>query len=112
VFPGGYVDRGEDVRLAAVREAREEAGIDVRLDELVGIYSYAGSTPVVIVYSATWMAGELALDEENSEVAVFPAPAIPWDTLAFRSTSEALRDFLARGTGRGQSPPRGSISPV
>ena len=56
VFPGGYVDRGEDVRLAAVREAREEAGIDVRLDELVGIYSYPGSTPVVIVYRATWLA--------------------------------------------------------
>lgn len=95
VFPGGYVDRGEDVRLAAVREAREEAGIEVRLDDLVGIYSYAGSTPVVIVYSATWTSGELALDEENSEIAVFPEPGIPWDALAFRSTTEALRDYLA-----------------
>lgn len=94
VFPGGYVDRGEDVRLAAVREAREEAGIDVRLDDLVGIYSYAGSTPVVIVYSATWTSGELALDEENSEVTVFSPAEVPWDALAFRSTSEALRDFL------------------
>ena len=27
VFPGGYVDRGEEVRAAAMREAREEAGI-------------------------------------------------------------------------------------
>ena len=94
VFPGGYVDRGEDVRLAAVREAREEAGIDVRLDGLVGIYSYAGSTPVVIVYRATWLSGELALDEENSEIRPFDVASLPWSELAFRSTREALRDYL------------------
>ena len=34
VFPGGYVDRGEEITLAAIREAREEAGLDVRLDHL------------------------------------------------------------------------------
>src|SRR5215207_2618639 len=41
VFPGGYVDRGEGVESAAIREAREEAGLDVRLDGLLNIYSYA-----------------------------------------------------------------------
>ena len=98
VFPSGYVDRGEDVRLAAVREAREEAGIDVRLDGLVGIYSYAGSTPVVIVYRATWLSGELTLDEENSEVRPFDAASLPWNELAFRSTREALGDYLKEMT--------------
>jgi 8-oxo-dGTP diphosphatase len=95
VFPGGYVDRGEDVRLAAVREAREEAGIEIRLDGLVGIYSYAGSTPVVIVYRATWTRGDLAVDDENSEIRLFTAADLPWNELAFRSTREALRDYLA-----------------
>jgi 8-oxo-dGTP diphosphatase len=94
VFPGGYVDRGEDVRLAAVREAREEAGIEIRLDGLVGIYSYAGSTPVVIVYRATWTRGDLAVDDENSEIRTFAAADLPWNELAFRSTREALRDYL------------------
>lgn len=95
VFPGGYVDRGEDVRLAAVREAREEAGIEIRLDGLVGIYSYAGSTPVVIVYRATWTRGDLAVDDENSEIRLFTAADLPWNDMAFRSTREALRDYLA-----------------
>jgi 8-oxo-dGTP diphosphatase len=94
VFPGGYVDRGEDVRLAAVREAREEAGIEVRLEALVGIYSYPGSTPVVIVYGATWTGGELAVDDENSEIRTFAAADLPWNEMAFRSTREALRDYL------------------
>jgi 8-oxo-dGTP diphosphatase len=95
VFPGGYVDRGEDVRLAAVREAREEAGIEIRLDGLVGIYSYAGSTPVVIVYRATWTRGDLAVDDENSEIRLFTAADLPWNELAFRSTREALRDYIS-----------------
>jgi 8-oxo-dGTP diphosphatase len=95
VFPGGYVDRGEDVRLAAVREAREEAGIEIRLDGLVGIYSYAGTTPVVIVYRAIWTRGELAVDDENSEIRTFAAADLPWADMAFRSTREALRDYLA-----------------
>jgi 8-oxo-dGTP diphosphatase len=106
VFPGGYVDRGEEVQLAAVREAREEAGIDVGLDELVGIYSYPGSTPVVIVYGATWLRGTLAVDDENSEIATFDTATVPWDALAFRSTREALRDYFAgREAARQDDPP-------
>jgi ADP-ribose pyrophosphatase YjhB (NUDIX family) len=94
VFPGGYVDRGEEVTLAAVREAREEAGLDIRLDGLVGIYSYAGTVPIIIVYAATCIGGELMVDDENSEVREFELGDIPWNELAFKSTHEALRDYI------------------
>jgi ADP-ribose pyrophosphatase YjhB (NUDIX family) len=94
VFPGGYVDRGEEIRLAAIREAREEAGLDVRLDHLINVYSYAGRDPVIVVFAATKIGGELAVDDEGLEVREFALDAIPWGELAFRSTKEALREYV------------------
>ncbi len=94
VFPGGYVDRGEEITLAAIREAREESGLDVRLDHLINVYSYAGRAPIVVVYAAAYLGGELAVDDEGLEARAFEATAIPWEELAFRSTREALSDYL------------------
>ena len=103
VFPGGYVDRGEQVTTAAIREAREEAGLDIRLDELINVYSYPGKAPVIIVYAATMLGGCLACDDEGLEARFFAPDEIPWNELAFQSTQDGLRELL--GSMPGLKPP-------
>lgn len=95
-FPGGYVDWGEDVREGARRETLEEVGLSVRLEALLGLYSYPGSPVVVVVFLAAVPDGvePLACPSEVLETAYFAPEEIPWEGLAFPSTRDALRDWV------------------
>ena len=100
-FPAGYVNRGEVLEDAAVREVREEFNVDVRLTGLVGAYSEPGSPVVLIVYAGEIDAGDPVADgRELSEVRRFPFEALPSD-LAFEHDRRVLRDWKQKvQTGR------------
>lgn len=93
-FPGGYMDRGEVTSEAAIRETKEEVGLDVRVTSLLNVYSYPGVEVIVIVYLAEILGGELSPGLETQEVRFFAPDEIPWEELAFQSTRDALHELL------------------
>ena len=104
VFPGGFVDRGETVAAAAVRETLEEVNLRVSLTGILDAYSYPGSHVVVVVYAAEVVGGRLEACDECLEVHTFAPEDIPWDDLAFESTRDALRDYVRRFFPRARLP--------
>lgn len=98
VFPGGHVDRGETVEAAALRETREEAGVEAEIDGLLGLYSYPGRPVVVAVFRAHLAAGsgEPYAGDETLEVGWFSADEVETLTLGFRSSVDALGRLFGR----------------
>jgi 8-oxo-dGTP diphosphatase len=94
VFPGGYVDRGESVQEAAIRETKEESHLHVKLGSLLNVYSYPGSPNVIVVYTAQVVGGTLAAADECTDARIFAPTEIPWAELAFQSTKDALHDYM------------------
>jgi len=96
VVPGGFVDRGELVEAAVVRETREETHLTVRPLRLLNIYSYPDQTTVVAAYVTEYVSGALTAGDETLEARVFGLDEIPWPQLAFNATRDALRDYISR----------------
>jgi 8-oxo-dGTP diphosphatase len=95
-FPGGFVERGEVAEAAAEREAREEAGVEIEITGIVGLYSYEGQVPAIAVFSAHATGGEPAPLDETLAVRSFPRGELPWSEMAFPSTEQALKDYLRK----------------
>lgn len=84
-LPGGGVEDGESLAEAAMREAKEETGIDVELTRLVGVYSRLGSMwndVHAVLFAARPIGGSLKVQPgETVDVAYFPFDELPKELL-------------------------------
>ena len=82
---GGYLDPGEEVADAVVREVLEETGVLVRPDRITGVYTsrlnYPNGDAVSLVSTTFWCTpidGEARVnDDESLEVGYFPVDVLP-----------------------------------
>lgn len=94
--PGGFLEVDETVNQAAIRETYEETGLLVEPGEIVGLYTRLEAAVVTIVFEARVVGGQAMRTPEALEVEAFSPEAIPWDRLAFKTTTWALRDWIDR----------------
>ncbi len=110
-LPAGFMELGESAEDAAIRECHEETGLLVRVDHLLGVYSYGEGqrTGLLIIYAATATGGALVAADDATEAGVFALDALP-TPMAFpthlqaidrwrRETRADIAPYLARTAG-------------
>ena len=80
-LPGGGMESGETVDEALCREVREETGLEVKVERLVGVYSKPQKQEVVLTFLCQAIGGTLQTTEETRESRYFSPDALPGNTL-------------------------------
>src|SRR4051795_13706704 len=109
-LPGGGVDPGESVTMAVVREVKEETGIDVEVDDLVGVYTNPRHVMAYddgevrqqfsLCFRATMVGGNPRGSSETSEVEF-----VALDQLDALSIHPSMRLRISHGTDASRTTP-------
>src|SRR5512135_99375 len=100
-LPAGFMVNAETTVEAAQRETLEEACARIEVGELFSLINVPHINQVHLVYRARLLDLEFGPGAETLEVALFHESDIPWEEIAFRSMSMALRYYFSdRRTGR------------
>ena len=97
-IPGGFVEVGEKVEDALVREMKEETSLDVEIIRILGVYSDPDRDPRFHTVSITFVCkayGEPKAQSDAKEVKVFKLEEIPFDKLVF-DHAKILKDYINR----------------
>ena len=94
-IPAGYVEVDEQPYQAAVREAKEELGVDVAIKKLLGVYQFDDDprgNGLLVLYRAGIVGGEVRFNFETQDMRYFGPEEIP-DNLALGAHDQVIHDW-------------------
>jgi ADP-ribose pyrophosphatase YjhB (NUDIX family) len=94
-FPSGFLECGETSAQCAAREAHEETGGFVRVDDMLCVIDVPQINEVHLIYRAALLSRHIGPTAESSQVALFSESEIPWEQLAFSTIARGLRLLYA-----------------
>lgn len=97
-FPAGFMEWGEHPSDTAVREVKEETGLDVRLTGFFEVYSGSDDprvNAILLLYLAERVGGDLKASDDAQDVRFFSFDDLP-EKIAFESHHRALADYNRR----------------
>lgn len=71
-MPGGQVEEGESLKDAAIRETKEESGIDIEITKFCGVFQNVSGSICNTLFLGTPIGGKLTTSTESLEVGFFP----------------------------------------
>lgn len=94
-LPAGFMETGETLAEAAIRETEEEACARIELQGLQTIVNIPHIAQVHVIYRARLLDADFSPGEESLETRLFAEHEIPWGEIAFRSMSLSLQHYFS-----------------
>jgi ADP-ribose pyrophosphatase YjhB (NUDIX family) len=94
-LPAGFMELGETLAEAACREAREEAHVEVEIDQLYAVFSLPHISQVYVFFRARMVEERFGAGAESLDARLFREEDIPWKELSFETVHRSLQLFFA-----------------